>query len=163
MNELPSFEKEITIAGERLVIKNERIKAQEYIEFLTRTDLGNQYPREDFANRIATLLQNIQISLVVRNAEHSIVAICFGLTDFAYWLFLTDLGVTKHYERKGIGKILVALAHELAGGERKIIQILCAADNAIPFYLKAGMKKAKDMMVKDTIEWTAFQVKKEFG
>ena len=29
-------------------IKEERISAEEYIEFLKRTDLGSQYPRERF-------------------------------------------------------------------------------------------------------------------
>lgn len=163
MSELQTFEKQILADSESLTIKNELITAQTYIEFLTRTDLGKQYPKEDFSNRIATLVQNIQISLVVRNSQQTIVGVCFGLTDFAYWLFLTDLGIDKQYERKGIGKILFKLAHELAGGEKKIVQFACVADDAIPFYGKVGMKLATDVMVKDNIEWTSFDVKKEFG
>ena len=33
-------------------ISEERISAKEYIEFLKRTDLGSQYPRERFGERI---------------------------------------------------------------------------------------------------------------
>lgn len=163
MNGLKHFEKEITVYAEKLVVRNERIEAKEYIEFLTRTDLGQQYPKEDFLNRIESLVRHIPISLVMRNGENTIIGICFGLTDFAYWLFLTDLGIDKNFERKGLGKVLVEWAHELAGGEKRIIQYLCAADDAIPFYHKVGMKEATDVMVKDKMEWTHFDVKKAFG
>ena len=37
-------------------IKEERISAEEYIEFLKRTDLGSQYPRERFEERIKKLV-----------------------------------------------------------------------------------------------------------
>ena len=33
---------------QNLTIKEERICAEEYIEFLKRTDLGSQYPKERF-------------------------------------------------------------------------------------------------------------------
>ena len=32
--------------------KEERLTAEEYIEFLSRTDLGSQYPKERFEQRI---------------------------------------------------------------------------------------------------------------
>ena len=60
--------------------------------------------------RTEALLRNLQISLVVRSPTGQIVAMCFGLTDFAYWLFITDLGVGRRYERQGIGGKLMALA-----------------------------------------------------
>ena len=37
---------------ETITIREERIPAEEYIEFLKRTDLGSQYPKERFAERI---------------------------------------------------------------------------------------------------------------
>jgi predicted N-acetyltransferase YhbS len=112
------YEKTTTLNGELLRFKQETISAEEYIDFLARTDLGQQYPKEDFVKRIKTLVENVQVSLVVRNAEQRIIGVCFGLTDFAYWLLLTDLGVDRDYARLGIGKILVETAHELAGGEK---------------------------------------------
>lgn len=36
-------------------IQEERITADEYSEFLKRTDLGSQYPKERFEERINTL------------------------------------------------------------------------------------------------------------
>ena len=40
---------------EEIEIKEERISAEEYIAFLKRTDLGSQYPKERFKERIAKL------------------------------------------------------------------------------------------------------------
>ena len=41
------------------------------------------------------LLQNASISLVARDAGQNVVGVLLGVTDFAYWLFVTDLGVDK--------------------------------------------------------------------
>lgn len=155
------YEKTITLNGSPFHFKQETISAGEYIDFLKRTDLGKQYPKEDFAARIETLVKNVQISLVVRNAKKQIVGVCFGLTDFAYWLLLTDLGVDRNHERHGIGKILVETAHELAGGEKRIVLCTYVNDGAIPFYRKLGMKESKDVMEKANIEWTPFEVGKD--
>ena len=139
-------------------IKDERLTAEEYIDFLKRTDLGSQYPAERFEQRIPILLKNVSISLVARNEDDIIVGVLLGLTDFAYWLYITDLGVDRSYERQGIGKRLVKTAHEIAGGEKDIAIYLVANENAIPFYEKLGMKKADDVMQYNHIEWTEFTV-----
>ena len=49
--------------------KEERLPAEEYIDFLKRTDLGSQYPKERFRERIEKLVQNASISLAARNEE----------------------------------------------------------------------------------------------
>ena len=95
-------------------IKEERISADDYIDFLKRSDLGSQYPKERFEERIAKLVKNVNISLVARNEEKTVVGVLFGLTDYSYWLYITDLGVDRDYERQGIGRELVKKAHELA-------------------------------------------------
>lgn len=91
------------------------------------------------------------------------VAICFELTDFAYWLFLADLGVDLRYERKGIGKQLVTLAQEPAEGENETVRLACATDSAIPFYEKVGMNQATDSMIKGAISLTSFDVRVELS
>ena len=85
-------------------IARERLTAEEYIDFLKRTDLGSQYPRERFRERIARLLKNAPVSLAARNEEGRLIGVLLGLTDFAYWLYVTDLGVDRRYERQGAGK-----------------------------------------------------------
>lgn len=137
--------------------KEERINAETYIEFLTRTDLGSQYPKERFRERIEKLVRNVSVSLVARDGER-IVGVLFGLTDFAYWLYVTDLGVDRAYTGQGIGRELMKRAHTIAGGEKDIAVYLIANDNAIPFYEKLGMKHADDVMQYNKIEWTEFTV-----
>ena len=144
--------------SEKIEIREERIAAEEYIDFLKRTDLGSQYPKERFAERISKLVNNVTISLVARNEDGLIVGALFGLTDHAYWLYVTDLGVDRDYERRGIGKRLMKAAHDIAGGEKDIAVYLIANENAVPFYEKFGMKRADDVMQYNHIEWTEFTV-----
>lgn len=139
-------------------IDEERISAEEYIGFLKRTDLGSQYPRERFAERIAKLVKNVSISLVARNEKNLVVGVLFGLTDFCYWLYITDLGVDRNYERQGIATRLMKKAHELAGGEKDIAVYLIANEKAVPFYQKLGMKFSDDVMQYNHIEWTEWTV-----
>ncbi len=141
-----------------ITIQCEKLNAEGYIDFLKRTDLGSQYPKERFRERIPKLLENASISLTARNDENRIVGVLLGLTDFAYWLYVTDLGVDRDYERQGIGRKLMEKAHEMAGGEKDIAVYLIANEQAVPFYEKLGMKKADDVMQYNHIEWTAFCV-----
>jgi GNAT superfamily N-acetyltransferase len=139
-------------------IISERLTAEEYIDFLKRTDLGSQYPKERFAERIEKLVKNVSVSLAARTEDGLLVGVLFGLTDFAYWLYVTDLGVDRTYTGQGIGRRLMKTAHQLAGGERDIAVYLIANENAVPFYEKCGMKKADDVMQNNHIEWTEFTV-----
>ena len=139
-------------------IGSERISPEEYVDFLKRTELGSQYPEERFRERIPRLLKNASVSLTARNEAKRLVGVLLGLSDFAYWLFVTDLGVDRDYERQGIGRRLMKAALSLAGGERDIAVYLVANENAIPFYEKLGMKKSDDVMQYNHIDWTPFTV-----
>ena len=147
----------ITLQGKEIVFKNSRIPAEEYIDFLKRTDLGSQYPGEDFRQRIQTLVENVAISLLAFDRD-KVIGVCFGLTDYAYWLFLSDLGVDREYCNLGIGRRLVQQAQHIAGGKDKIIMVACVNDDAVGFYRKCGWKKAEDFMSFSSIKWTDFTV-----
>lgn len=144
--------------NQKIKITEERISAEEYIDFLKRTDLGSQYPKERFADRIAKLVKSVSVSLIARNESGTVVGVLFGLTDFSYWLFVTDLGVDRAYTGRGIGRQLMKTAHEIAGGEKDIAVYLIANENAVGFYEKLGMKKSVDVMQYSKIEWTDFVV-----
>ena len=94
----------------------------------------------------------------ILNSMKTTVGVLFGLTDFAYWLFVTDLGVDREYTGRGIGRALMNKAHEIAGGEKDVAIYLVANENAIPFYEKLGMKLADDVMQYNHVEWTEFTV-----
>lgn len=63
------------IMCEKIEIKEEQLTAEEYINFLKRTDLGSQYPKERFTDRISKLVNNVSISLVARNKNGLIVGV----------------------------------------------------------------------------------------
>ncbi len=139
-------------------IQEERLSPESYIDFLRRTDLGSQYPKERFRERIATLVQKAAISLTARDEQGDLIGVCFGITDFAYWLFITDLGVVREWTGKGVGKALVRRLHALAGGEENINMYTCANENAVGFYEKLGMVKPGDIYMYNQVEWTDFTV-----
>ena len=140
-------------------IKQEKLEVKEYIDFLKHSDLVSQYPKERFESRIQKLVNKVPISLSARNEEGLLVGVLFAITDFAYWLFITDLGVDRNYVHQGIGTKLVKMAHELAGGEKDIAIYVVANENAIAFYEKLGMKPADDVMQLNHIDWTNWTIK----
>ena len=144
---------------ESIRFQEERLSKEEYIDFLKRTDLGSQYPKERFDERIGRLVKNVQISLTARNSDGLLIGVIFAITDFSYWMFITDLGVDRAYTKQGIGKELIKRAHELAGGEKDIAIYTVANQNAIGFYQKLGITFADDVMQYNHIEWTEFEVK----
>ena len=144
--------------NENITIFRERLSPEDYIDFLKRTDLGSQYPKERFRERIEKLVKTVSVSLTARNEAGTVVGVLFGLTDFAYWLYVTDLGVDRAYTGQGIGRRLMKTAHEIAGGEKDIAVYLIANENAVGFYEKLGMKKSTDVMQYNKIEWTEFTV-----
>ena len=154
----PEFEAYLKGHTPAITIREERITAEEYTDFLKRTDLGSQYPKERFEERIVRLVNTVSISLAARNEQGQLVGVLFGLTDYAYWLYITDLGVDRDYTHQGIGRRLMQTAHQLAGGEKDIAVYLVANEKAVPFYEKCGMKKDNDVMEYNHVVWTEFTV-----
>ncbi len=60
-------------------IREERLTAGEYIDFLKRRGLGSQYPKGRFAQRIETLMKSVPISLTARGEGHALIGCALGL------------------------------------------------------------------------------------
>lgn len=141
-----------------IYIENEVISFEEYHKFLTRTDLGSQYPAEQFEERLTKSLQNRSTSVAARDESGKLVGYIQGLTDFAYFLFVTDLGVDRDCEKLGIGSELMKRLRELAGGSDDITAVLVANEDAIPFYNKNGYDTAEMLQWAPCNVWTEFEV-----
>ena len=61
----PEFEAYLRDHKPTVTIREERITAEEYIDFLKRTDLGSQYPKERFDERVAQSLRR-HLDIVLR-------------------------------------------------------------------------------------------------
>jgi GNAT superfamily N-acetyltransferase len=139
-----------------------RLQPEEYLEFLTRTDLGQQYPQEDFIERITTLVSRTSITITARNEAGMLVGAAMGVTDFAYYLLVTDLGVDRKYTGQGIGRELLTRIHEAAGGTQRICVFLDTYTPAQGFYKKCGYEMADSVMYSlDESAWTFFDLTPE--
>ncbi len=136
----------------------ERLAGGEYLEFLTRTDLGGQYPRERFRERMERMLSTVNLQITARS-DGRLIGVCNGLTDFAYFLFLTDLGVDRTFQRQGIGRRLVELAREAAGGADDITLLTMSHSQARGFYERCGLQPMSDIYGEDCRRWQRFDVR----
>ena len=131
---------------------------EEYYDFLKRSDLGSQYPKERFEERIRKLLTTRSVSITARNDEGTLIGIAFGITDFVYFLFVTDLGVDRSYAKRGIGRELLGRLQAVVGGEEDITVVTIAHENAIGFYAKCGYEAESCLLWKPCKLWTDFTV-----
>lgn len=137
---------------------SERLEYGEYREFLVHCRLGEQYPRQRFEERVTKVLANVDICITARDENGLLVGICFGLTDWAYFLFLTDLGVRNGFERQGIGRKLVERCVEEAGGPGDITVTTIANENALEFYEALGINNESDLVVRYCNDYEEFVV-----
>ncbi|EDY83879.1 acetyltransferase, GNAT family [Verrucomicrobiia bacterium DG1235] len=140
-------------------LRDEDISFDEYHEFLKRTDLGSQYPKERFKERLTKSLKNRSIGITARNRDGLLVGIAFALTDFAYFLFLTDLGVDRSYVKKGIGTELMKRIQTESGGEDDITVVTISNEEAYNFYKKSKLKNHECLFWKCCKQWTEHTVK----
>jgi ribosomal protein S18 acetylase RimI-like enzyme len=129
-----------------------RPAAGEWLDFLRRSDLGSLYPRQRFAERLRRMVRNVDVVTTAHDGS-LLVGLAAGLTDFAYFLLLTDLGVARGYERRGIGRRLVAMAIEASGGPRDICALTWSNAKARAFYDRCGLVSVPGLVGRECDEW----------
>lgn len=138
--------------------RGEEILFSEYTDFLRRTDLGLQYPEENFAERVSRVLLNRAVSITARNEQGLLIGVCFGQTDSSYFLFLTDIGVDRRYEKSSIGREMIQKCIDLAGGGNDITAVTLSRDEAVGFYKKIEFKQSDNLLWSGCAVWTEFEV-----
>ncbi|MBD2037470.1 GNAT family N-acetyltransferase [Leptolyngbya sp. FACHB-321] len=138
--------------------ENENLSFEEYYDFLKRSDLGGQYPKERFEERIRRLLARRSVAITARNDEGKLIGIAFGATDFTYFLFVTDLGVDRAYAKQGIGSELLVRLQEAAGGKDDITVVTVAHETVTGFYEKCGYVSENRLFWKRCNLWSEFKV-----
>ena len=76
-----------------------------------------------------------------------------NLTDHAYFLLLTDLGVARGYERRGIGRRLVEMAIEASGGPHDVCAVAWSNRAAAAFYARCGLVAVPTLVGRACDEW----------
>lgn len=137
---------------------NERLKFEEYLDFLKRCDLGSQYPKQNFEARIRKLLASVDVCITARMEAGKLIGVAMGVTDWAYFFFLTELGVDREFQKQGIGRELLSRAHAKAGGEADITMVTISNDEAFGFYESCGLQNRRELYVKYCRDWESFVV-----
>lgn len=114
-----------------------RISADEFIDVLRRSTLDQRRPVDDI-DRVNRMLEHGNI-LITAWDDDLLVGVSRALSDFSFCCYLSDLAVDEAYQKKGIGKQLVAETRRISGEETTLI--LHAAPAAVSYYPKIGMEK----------------------
>ncbi|HYG20018.1 MAG TPA: GNAT family N-acetyltransferase [Ohtaekwangia sp.] len=127
-----------------ITYRNDRpISVDEFIDVLNRSTLAERRPVQS-RERIAKMLQHGNVLVTAWDGER-LVGVSRALTDFSFCCYLSDLAVDEAYQKKGIGKELIRLTHEVAGDD--VMLMLLAAPKAVGYYPKIGMQKFPECFI----------------
>jgi GNAT superfamily N-acetyltransferase len=115
------------------------LSAEDFRAVLLSSSLADRRPADDLP-RLERMLREADIVVRARDAGH-LVGISRAITDFAYCCYVSDLAVDVAYQRRGIGKQLIAETHNAAGDVTTLI--LVAAPAAETYYPRIGMQQLK--------------------
>jgi len=118
---------------------NTPISVDQFIELLRESTLGERRPIDD-RECMEGMITNSNL-VVTAWSEEKLVGIARSVTDFHYACYLSDLAVSKQYQKSGIGKKLQALTQEQLGPKCKLI--LIAAPSANSYYEHIGFDNNK--------------------
>ncbi|WP_316977769.1 GNAT family N-acetyltransferase [Shumkonia mesophila] len=114
------------------------LSAAEFIDVLRRSGLAERRPVDD-PGTIAAMLKNASLTVCARDDDGRLIGVARSLTDFAYCCYLSDLAVDRAWQGRGIGRRLMDLTHEKAGGAKAVTLLLLSAPGAMTYYPQAGM------------------------
>lgn len=113
---------------------NADINADQFIDILKRSTLGERRPIEDRAC-IEGMVRNANLTVTAWEGE-KLVGIARSVTDFHYACYLSDLAVDVEYQHAGLGRELVSRTQGELGPRCKIR--LVSAPAAAGYYPKLG-------------------------
>lgn len=113
---------------------NEPLSTDQFIELLASSTLGERRPIDD-KQCMEGMISNSNLTVSAWSGSE-LVGIARSLTDFHYACYLSDLAVSKKYQKSGIGKQLQSLTQKQLGPKCKLI--LIAAPAAHQYYEHIG-------------------------
>ena len=88
-------------------------------------------------DRILKMYSNSNLVVTAWN-DDELVGIARSLTDYCYACYLSDLAVSKGYQKHGIGKELIRLTKERIGSQTMLL--LLSAPTAMEYYPKVDFQ-----------------------
>lgn len=113
---------------------NEPVSTDQFIELLLDSTLGERRPVKN-RECMEGMILNSNLTVTAWK-DNKLVGIARSVTDFHYACYLSDLAVSKDYQRSGIGKKLQSLTQSQLGPNCKLI--LIAAPDVNSYYKHIG-------------------------
>lgn len=120
------------------------ISSGQYIDLLKQTTLKERRPLNN-PIRIEKMLANSDILITAWHNE-TLIGIARSVSDFTYCCYLSDLAVSEHWQKQGIGQQLISETQKVLEPECKII--LLSAPQAVNYYPHIGFEKYPSAWVK---------------
>ena len=112
---------------------NAPVSTDQFIHLLETSTLGERRPIDDRAC-LEGMISNSNLTVSAwDNGE--LVRIARSVTDFHYACYLSDLAVSKAYQKSGIGKQLQILTQKQLGPKCKLILLAAPAANSYYEYI----------------------------
>ena len=115
----------------------ERLDAEEFVDVLRRSTLGERRPIDD-PDCIEQMVRQADLTITARDAGGRLVGVARSVTDFAYCCYLSDLAVDQGFQRQGIGVELIRHTREALGPKCNLI--LLSAPAAVGYYPRIGFE-----------------------
>jgi GNAT superfamily N-acetyltransferase len=113
-----------------------KLTAEEAIDLYVRSTLGERRPINN-KDTFEAMLKNANLTITAWDQD-KLIGIARSLTDFAYVNYLADLAVDQEYQRRGVGKELIAQTQKYLGPNCMIV--LLAAPKANEYYEQIGFE-----------------------
>ena len=107
---------------------NTPISVEQFIDLLSDSTLGERRPIVD-RECMEGMVKNSNL-VVTAWDEGKLVGIARSMTDFHYACYLSDLAVSKKYQKSGISRKLQVITQEHLGPRCKLILIAAPAANS---------------------------------
>ncbi len=104
---------------------------------------GIRRPTEDL-DRIQQMIDQANLTITAWDGD-KLVGIGRALTDYSFCCYLSDLAVTKAYQKQGIGRGIIDVLENILG--REVMITLLAAPEAMSYYPHVGFEKAENAWI----------------
>lgn len=115
---------------------NKPISADEFIDVLNRSTLGERRPVDD--RECMQGMVDYANLLVTARADGLLVGVSRSVTDFHFCCYLSCLAVDVKFQHQGIGKEMIRLTQEQLG--KRCWLILLSAPAAVEYYPHIGFE-----------------------
>ncbi len=117
--------------------KDAPLTADQFIDLLSRTSLGERRPLDDY-ECMKGMVENASLTITAWQGD-TLVGVARSVTDFYFACYVSDLAVDEAVQSSGIGKTLLSETQKYLGKHCMIT--LIAAPKAMAYYPKIGFAK----------------------